>query len=57
MNRRRGEALESMGLAVPAMNRVFSRVRAMGVDIDPAVYTVEQAKAAILDALRKKGGR
>lgn len=29
-----GEALESMGLAVPAMNRVFSRVRAMGVDID-----------------------
>ena len=52
-----GEALESMGLAVPAMNRVFSRVRAMGVDIDPAVYTVEQAKAAILDALRKKGGR
>ena len=36
---------------------VFSRVRAMGVDIDPAVYTVEQAKAAILDALRKKGGR
>ena len=52
-----GEALESMGLAVPAMNRGFSRVRAMGVDIDPAVYTVEQAKAAILDALRKKGGR
>ena len=48
---------ETGRLAVPAMNRVFSRVRAMGVDIDPAVYTVEQAKAAILDALRKKGGR
>ena len=53
----RGGALEPGGGAAPAMNRVFSRVRAMGVDIDPAVYTVEQAKAAILDALRKKGGR
>lgn len=51
-----GEALEKLGLSVPAMNRVFSRVRAMGVDIDPAVYTVEQAKAAFLEAYRRKGG-
>ena len=36
------------------MNRVFSRVRALGVDIDPAVYTVEQAKAAFLAAWQKK---
>ena len=27
----------------------------MGVDIDPAVYTVEQAKAAILDAYGRRG--
>ena len=47
-------ALEELGLGVPAMNRVFSRVRAMGVDIDPAVYTVEQAKAAFLAAWRKR---
>ena len=51
-----GEDLEKLGLSVPAMHRVFSRVRAMGVDIDPAVYTVEQAKAAFLEAYRRKGG-
>ncbi len=51
-----GEALEKLGLAVPAMNRVFSRVRALGVDIAPAVYTVEQAKAAFLEAYRRKEG-
>ena len=49
-----GAALEELGLGVPAMNRVFSRVRAMGVDIDPAVYTVEQAKSAFLAAWRKR---
>ena len=38
------------------MNRVFARVRALGVDIDPAVYTVEQAKEALLAALREKEG-
>ena len=36
-----------MGLGVPASDPGRSTVlRAMGVDIDPAVYTVEQAKAA-----------
>jgi energy-coupling factor transport system ATP-binding protein len=49
-----GSALEELGLGVPAMNRVFSRVRALGVDIDPAVYTVEQAKEAFLRAYRGK---
>ncbi len=51
-----GEDLEKLGLSVPAMNRVFSRVRAMGVNIDPAVYTVEQAKAAFLEAYRRREG-
>jgi hypothetical protein len=27
----------------------------MGVEIDPSVYTIEQAKSAVLDALRRKG--
>ena len=49
-----GAALEELGLGVPAMNRVFSRVRAMGVDIDPAVYTVEALERQLL-ALRKGG--
>ena len=40
-----------MGLGVPQMTRVFHRLRALGVDIDPSVFTVEQAKAAILAKL------
>ena len=49
------EELEAMGLGVPAMTDLFHRLRAMGVDVDPSVYTVEQAKAAILDMLARKG--
>ena len=50
-----GQELENMGLGVPQMTRVFNRLRAMGVDIDPAVYTTEQAKQAILAKLGKGG--
>ena len=46
-----GDELEQMGLGVPQMTRVFHRLRALGVDIDPSVFTVEQAKAAILAKL------
>lgn len=49
-----GPELEKMGLGVPAMTRVFARMRALGADVDPAVYTVEQAKEAFLTALQKK---
>lgn len=48
-----GGELESMGLGVPQLTRVFHRLRSMGVDIDASVYTVEQAKAAILEKLGK----
>ena len=46
-----GDELEAMGLGVPAMTRVFHRLRAMGVDIDASVYTTEQARDAILTRL------
>ena len=52
-----GDELEKMGLGVPAMTRVFHRLKAMGVDIDPSVYTIEQARDAVLAALAKKGGK
>ena len=52
---RHGPELEAMGLGVPAMTRVFHRLRAMGADVDSSVYTVEQAKAAVLAALKRKG--
>ena len=48
-----GDELEKMGLGVPQMTRVFHRLRALGVDIDPSVYTIEQAKAAVLAKLGK----
>ena len=47
-----GDELEQMGLGVPQLTRVFHRLKAMGVDIDPSVYTLDQAKAAVLDKLR-----
>ena len=52
-----GDELESMGLGVPAMTAVFARLRAMGIDVPASVYTVEQARDAVLAALRRKEGR
>ena len=48
-----GDELEQMGLGVPQLTRVFHRLKAMGVEIDPSVYTLEQAKSAILEKLNK----
>jgi len=47
----RAEELISMGLDVPQVTSVFLRLRALGVPVDPSVYTIEQAREAIL-ALR-----
>ena len=51
-----GEELEAIGLGMPAMTRLFSRLRALGADVPAGVYTVEQARDAILARLRE-GGR
>ena len=48
-----GEELETIGLGVPAMTRLFTRLRAMGADVPAGVYTVEQARDAILARLGK----
>ena len=48
-----GDELERMGLGVPQVTRVFHRLRQMGADIDPSVYTIDQAKAVILEKLGK----
>ena len=50
-----GGELEKMGLGVPQVTRVFHRLKAMGIDIDPSVYTIEQARAAVRDCLDRKG--
>ena len=51
-----GDELEKMGLGVPQLTRVFHRLKALGVDIDPSVYTLDQAKAAVLEKLKKGVG-
>lgn len=48
--------LEEMGLGVPQVARVFSRLKGLGAEVDPSVYTVEQAKEAFLAAYRRKEG-
>lgn len=37
-----------MGLDVPRMTSLFLRLRQLGMPVDPSVYTVEQAREAIL---------
>lgn len=49
----RASELESMGLDVPQITKVFLRLRELGVDLDPSVFTVDQALEAIL---ARKGG-
>lgn len=51
-----GQELEAMGLGVPQMTRVFNRLKGMGFDIGSSVFTIEQAKKAILDTLSIGGG-
>ena len=48
-----GDELEAMGLGVPAMTRVFARLRSLGADVPASVYTVPQAREAVLTALHR----
>ena len=50
----RGEELISAGLDVPQITRVAMALRARGLDVDPAVYTVEALERQLL-ALREGG--
>ena len=50
----RGEELISAGLDVPQITRGAMALRARGLDVDPAVYTVEALERQLL-ALRKGG--
>ena len=50
-----GKELEELGLGVPAMTRLFTRLRDLGVEVPPSVYTVEQARDALIPLLKRKG--
>ena len=47
------DALTGMGLSVPQVTSVFARLRAMGLNLPPDVYTVRYAVARLLE--RKEG--
>lgn len=47
------QRLREMGLAVPQVTEVFLKLRAMGVNVPDSVYTLQQAKQALLSL---KGG-
>ena len=51
-----GRELEETGLGVPQVTRVFHRLRELGADVDPSVYTIAQARAAVQAALARKKG-
>ena len=51
----RGEELVAAGLDVPQVTRIAMALRARGLAIDPAVYTVEELREKLL-ALRREGG-
>lgn len=48
------EQLRKMGLNIPQLTQVFHRLRELGLPVDESVYTMEEAKAALL-ALWKGG--
>lgn len=50
----RADLLQEIGLDVPAVTRVFMRLRESGYDVGPNVYTVKQAYDRLLPLL--KGG-
>lgn len=47
------EELETMGLAIPQVTKIFRRLRVLGLPVDPTVYTTEQAAKALMQL---KGG-
>ncbi|HJD22741.1 MAG TPA: energy-coupling factor transporter ATPase [Firmicutes bacterium] len=52
----RAEELTGIGLAIPAVTRVFMLLRDKGYPVGENVYTVQQAAERLLPLLRKGGG-
>lgn len=50
----RSEELNSMGLTVPQVTRVFDRLRAMGIEFDDEVFSVDYAKDLVMRLLADK---
>jgi energy-coupling factor transport system ATP-binding protein len=53
----KGEVLEEVGLALPQIAQLMHRLRERGLDIPVNIYTVEEAREAILRVLGPKQGK
>lgn len=49
-----GEQLRSMGLNTPQLTQVFQKLRSMGLPVDSSVYTMEEAKEALLELRQRR---
>ena len=52
----KAEELTSMGLTVPQVTRVFDRLRAMGIEFEDEVFSIDYAKDLVLRLLSKQRG-
>lgn len=50
----RSEELSAMGLTVPQVTKVFDRLRAMGIDFQDEVFSIDYAKSLVLRLLEEK---
>lgn len=53
----KSDMLTEVGLDVPQITHLFKKIRDLGIDLPCDVFTVEDAKKAVLSLLGKKGGR
>ncbi|MEG0614236.1 MAG: energy-coupling factor transporter ATPase [Oscillospiraceae bacterium] len=51
---KKSDEISGMGLAVPQITRVFNTLRQKGIKFDEDIYSVEQAKMAVLNHLKEK---
>lgn len=52
-----GEELRNMGLATPQLTQVFQQLKNRGLDVPNNIYTMEDAKAALLALAERRNGR
>jgi hypothetical protein len=53
----RGDELRAMGLNVPEITEIFSKLRAKGIDVAANVYTVEQGTAILRNLIERRSAK
>lgn len=53
----RGDVLSRMGLRIPQVTQIMTSLHEAGLDVDPGIYTVEEATRALLPLLLNENGK